>query len=151
MAYFCVKMTTKIKEDQRLEAIEASLQHLSDDEDEIKIIEDKEIQILTQNEDPDIKIVAQVSNNADDEIQVIEEENEEMKLALALSLDPGEQVQVAKPRPVVIDGCNVGFCHGKNQHFSAQGIRIIYDYFKDLGYEDENIIVIVKHIPERYD
>jgi len=52
-----------------------------------------------------------------------------------------------KYRPVVIDGCNVGFLHGRNQKFSAQGLWIIYDYFINKGYVSKDIIIIVKHMP----
>ena len=52
-----------------------------------------------------------------------------------------------KYRPVVIDGCNVGFLHGKNQKFSAKGLIIIYEYFINKGYDDKDIIIIVKHMP----
>ena len=56
-----------------------------------------------------------------------------------------------KYRPVVIDGCNVAFQHGKNARFSADGLRIVYQYFKSKGYEDHQIVIIVKHIPHLLD
>ena len=56
-----------------------------------------------------------------------------------------------KFRPVIIDGCNVGFAYGrKDDKFSAKGLQIAYNYFKKTGYEDQEIIIIQKHIPEKY-
>jgi hypothetical protein len=56
-----------------------------------------------------------------------------------------------KFRPVIIDGCNVGFAYGrKDDKFSAEGLQIAYNYFKKTGYEDQEIIIIQKHIPEKY-
>ncbi|BET02634.1 Zc3h12a-like Ribonuclease NYN domain [Nesidiocoris tenuis] len=37
-------------------------------------------------------------------------------------------------RPVVIDGCNVAFGHGRDR-FSSLGLKICVDYFKKLGHE----------------
>uniref|UniRef100_A0A0A9YU68 Putative ribonuclease ZC3H12C n=4 Tax=Lygus hesperus TaxID=30085 RepID=A0A0A9YU68_LYGHE len=37
-------------------------------------------------------------------------------------------------RPIVIDGCNVAFGHGRDR-FSSLGIKICADYFKKLGHE----------------
>ena len=37
---------------------------------------------------------------------------------------------------------------GRNQTFSAKGLAIVYDYFKKKGYEDSEIVIIVKHIPQ---
>ena len=56
-----------------------------------------------------------------------------------------------KFRPVIIDGCNVGFAYGrKDDKFSVEGLQIAYNYFKKTGYEDQEIIIIQKHIPEKY-
>ena len=33
---------------------------------------------------------------------------------------------------------------------SPIGLQIVYEYFSNLGYENENIIMIIKHIPQRY-
>jgi hypothetical protein len=50
-------------------------------------------------------------------------------------------------RPVIIDGCNLAFQHGRNDRFSADGLLICYQYFQNLGYDDKKIIIIIKHIP----
>jgi len=60
-------------------------------------------------------------------------------------------------RPVIIDGCNI--CHAyqdsltngsrSNNKFYLDGIGVVYNHFKSLGYEDRNIHIIMKHIPER--
>ena len=58
-----------------------------------------------------------------------------------------------KFRPVIIDGCNVGHTYGQNKYhrrkFSAMGLWIAYQYFKDLGYENEDIIIVQRHISPR--
>ena len=43
-----------------------------------------------------------------------------------------------------------GQCHANHEKFCAEGIRVAYECFKCLGYEDDNIIIILKHIPEHY-
>ena len=53
-------------------------------------------------------------------------------------------------RPIVIDGCNIGFQYARNDRFSAEGLRITYTYFHKMGYEDNNIVIILKHIPQHY-
>lgn len=60
-------------------------------------------------------------------------------------------------RPVIIDGCNI--CHAYqdsltngsrlDNKFYLDGIGVVYTHFKSLGYEDRNIHIIMKHIPER--
>merc|ERR1719376_1160264 len=37
-------------------------------------------------------------------------------------------------RPIVVDGCNVGFQFARNSGFSAQGLQIVYQYFVDRGW-----------------
>ena len=59
--------------------------------------------------------------------------------------------QEGKFRPVIIDGCNVGHTYGQNKYpgtgrFSAMGLWIAYQYFKKLGYENEDIIIVQRHI-----
>merc|ERR1712038_827583 len=54
-------------------------------------------------------------------------------------------------RPVIIDGCNVGYQYGRNDDFDAEGLIIAYKYFKNLGYEDKKIIIIIKHMPRLTD
>ena len=61
--------------------------------------------------------------------------------------------QEGKFRPVIIDGCNVGHTYGQNKYnrrnYSAMGLWIAYQYFKDLGYENEDIIIVQRHISPR--
>ena len=67
-----------------------------------------------------------------------------------------------KLRPVFIDGNNIGHEYGSSIHgrkkankknnktnFSAKGLWLAYSFFKDLGYKDDQIIIIQRHIPER--
>ena len=57
--------------------------------------------------------------------------------------------RVNKFRPVIIDGCNIGFHYGQvNDNFSAEGLQIAYEYFKEIGYEDfQNVKNILgKHV-----
>ena len=54
-------------------------------------------------------------------------------------------------RPVVIDGCNVAFNYGRNEQFDAKGLLRCYEYFQKKGFEDRDIIIIVKHIPRLSD
>jgi len=57
-------------------------------------------------------------------------------------------------RPVVIDGCNI--CHEAQEaahdapknKFYERGLNLAYKAFKDKGYEDNQITIIMKHIPE---
>ena len=36
-------------------------------------------------------------------------------------------------RPIVVDGCNVGFQYGKNKVFRAKGLQVVYHYFMSKG------------------
>jgi len=48
-------------------------------------------------------------------------------------------------RPIIVDGCNVSYQHGKNDRFSAKGMKIVYDYFVErLGYTNENIFIVYR-------
>ncbi|CAH8869079.1 unnamed protein product [Trichobilharzia szidati] len=47
-------------------------------------------------------------------------------------------------RPIIIDGSNVGFAHGKQKEFSAKGIRLALDYFDKRGHQDV-VVVIPRH------
>jgi len=57
-------------------------------------------------------------------------------------------------RTVIIDGCNI--CHQvqetvhgvTNDKFYVEGLYSAYNCFKNLGYEDNKIHIILKHIPE---
>jgi len=48
------------------------------------------------------------------------------------------EVKEAEPstglRPIIIDGSNVAMAHGKNKVFSAKGIKLVADYFKNNGH-----------------
>jgi hypothetical protein len=46
-------------------------------------------------------------------------------------------------RPIVIDGSNVAFQHGRHRCFSVQGIEIVVDYFERRGHEK-----IVAFVPQ---
>ena len=59
------------------------------------------------------------------------------------------QSKVGTYRPIVIDGCNIGHAYGRGP-FRAEGLRIVHEYFTNLGYDNENIIMIIKHIPPQY-
>ena len=53
----------------------------------------------------------------------------------------------------MIDGLNI--CHEYSKHligikFSAEGLNVVYEHLKELGYEDEKIVIIMKQIPQRY-
>jgi len=50
-------------------------------------------------------------------------------------------------RPIVIDGSNVAFCHGKDKEFSPEGINIVINYFRDRGHAD--IVVYAPEFRER--
>ena len=39
-------------------------------------------------------------------------------------------------RPIIIDGSNVAFSHGKSSKFSLKGIEIVIDYFKKRGHSN---------------
>ena len=53
-------------------------------------------------------------------------------------------------RPIIVDGCNVAFQHGKNDRFSAAGLEIIYRYFVNrYGYSRDNITIVCKHVTRR--
>ena len=47
-------------------------------------------------------------------------------------------------RPIVIDGMNLGFAHGNDQKFSAQGLQIAYQFFIDRGWDHSLIKIFVK-------
>ena len=48
-------------------------------------------------------------------------------------------------RPIIVDGCNVSYQHGKNDRFSAKGMQIVYDYFTErFGYSNENIFIVYR-------
>lgn len=53
-------------------------------------------------------------------------------------------------RPLIIDGSSMGFAYGNHDRFCAEGIRAAYECFKTLGFEDDNIVIILKHIPQHY-
>ena len=53
-------------------------------------------------------------------------------------------------RPVVIDGCCMGFAYANHDRFCAEGLRVTYECFKCLGYDDSDIVIIFKHIPQHY-
>lgn len=56
-------------------------------------------------------------------------------------------------RPIIIDGCNI--CHQYSEYlsphakFSAKGLSVTYDCLKKLGYDDKNIVMIMKRVPQK--
>merc|ERR1719447_977780 len=66
---------------------------------------------------------------------------------------------VPEYRNIVIDGLNI--CHEYSKQllakekencskFSTEGLNIVYEYFKKLGYGDDKIVIIMKHVPQRF-
>jgi len=47
-------------------------------------------------------------------------------------------------RPIVIDGCNVAYHHGRHDMFSAQGLKVVYDEFISKGWQSSEIHIFVK-------
>ena len=54
-----------------------------------------------------------------------------------------EQQKKKGLRPIVIDGSNIGFSHGKSIKFSVKGIEIVIEYFKKRGHD-----TIVAFLPQ---
>lgn len=56
-------------------------------------------------------------------------------------------------KPIIIDGCNI--CHQYSEYmsphdkFSAKGLSVTYDCLKKLGYQDQNIVMIMKRVPQK--
>ena len=64
---------------------------------------------------------------------------------------PSNEAQKARFRPVIIDGCNIGFLYGRTEDkFRAEGLQIVYEYFKKIGYENSQIVIIQSHISQKY-
>jgi hypothetical protein len=91
----------------------------------------------------------------------ITEEERQMKKAIELSNRESLHKQLAaesiakttvervpgSPRPIVIDGNNVAWAHGNQQRFSAEGLKIVFQYFSNFGFEDITIFCsLSKHI-----
>merc|ERR1711915_827648 len=47
----------------------------------------------------------------------------------------GLAIVAGTPRTIVIDGCNVGFHHGKHKFLSLRGVNICAEYFTKRGHE----------------
>ena len=48
-------------------------------------------------------------------------------------------------RPIIVDGNNVAYQHGKNDRFSAKGLQIVFDYFCDkFDYSSRDIVIVHK-------
>ena len=48
-------------------------------------------------------------------------------------------------RPIIVDGNNVAYQHGKNDRFSAKGLQIVFDYFcSKFDYTSKDIIIVHK-------
>ena len=50
-----------------------------------------------------------------------------------------------KFRPMIVDGMNIG-CITGGRNFSARGLCIVFEHLKDLGYKNNDIIIIMKNI-----
>ena len=50
-----------------------------------------------------------------------------------------------KFRPMIVDGMNIG-CMTGGRNFSARGLCIVYDHLKDMGYKNNDIIIILQNI-----
>lgn len=49
-------------------------------------------------------------------------------------------------RPIIVDGCNVAFQHGKNDRYSAKGLLLVYQYFVNrFGYTNDEITIVNKY------
>ena len=58
-----------------------------------------------------------------------------------------EPSQPKRPRPIILDGVNVGRQLGRTR-FSAVGYNIVYNHFKEkYNYPDHKIVIVHKHIP----
>ena len=58
--------------------------------------------------------------------------------------------KVPKFRPIVIDGLNICYAYKNNGRLDAEGLKVTYNCLKKMGFEDQNIIFILKHIPRHY-
>ncbi|CAH8644423.1 unnamed protein product [Schistosoma bovis] len=77
------------------------------------------------------------SSNLDNESNPLSLLTNSSKIKSDKSLQP-------RLRPIIIDGSNVSFAHGKQKEFSVQGIRLALDYFKKRGHKDI-VIVVPRH------
>ena len=46
-------------------------------------------------------------------------------------------------RPIVIDGSNIAYAHGRSSSFSARGIELVVNYFKERGHK-----LVVAFLPQ---
>ena len=108
-------------------------------------------------DDEELQRALRESLNPENRLTAKEVEEQELKRAEeesareALENEMAARVQGKKAlrvpgslRPIVIDGMNVAFAHGNDQKFSAQGLMIAFDYFRNNGWEIENIKIFVK-------
>ena len=112
---------------------------------------------LSDQDDEEFQRALRESLNPENSLTLKEYEEQQMKKAVeqsareALEEDMAARAASKKVlrvpgslRPIVIDGMNVAFAHGNDQKFSAQGLMIAFDYFRNNGWEIENIKIFVK-------
>lgn len=112
---------------------------------------------LSDQDDEEFQRAVQLSLNPENSLSQKEREEQQMKKAMEQSARESLEDEMAARalskkalrvpgslRPVVIDGMNVGFAHGNDQKFSAQGLMIAFDFFRNMGWEIENIKIFVK-------
>ena len=54
-----------------------------------------------------------------------------------------EEKSVEGLRPIVIDGSNIAYAHGRSSSFSARGIELVVNYFKERGHK-----LVVAFLPQ---
>jgi len=51
-------------------------------------------------------------------------------------------------RPIVVDGANVGYQFGRCRRFRAKGLQLVYDYFINRGWSNNEIAIFLKSPPK---
>ncbi|KAH8865143.1 putative ribonuclease ZC3H12D [Schistosoma japonicum] len=73
-----------------------------------------------------------------------DDESNSLSLLAKSSNEKSDKPLQPRLRPIIIDGSNVSFAHGKQKEFSVKGIRLALDYFKKRGHKDI-VVVIPRH------
>ncbi|XP_023162733.2 uncharacterized protein LOC111593896 [Drosophila hydei] len=60
--------------------------------------------------------------------------------------NPGveENVPITHKRPIIIDGSNVAFGHGRSNVFSSEGIKYCIEYFQKMGHDVKAVIPLFR-------